>query len=161
MQDPALVAPPDAAPAPALATLEVVTRPPGARVVVDGAPAGTSPVVLRDRRPGRLALVVQKDGHAPLTRTVELAAGQHRTVELFLERKGGGAATPRGGYLTARTQPYSVVYLGGRRLGETPFAAVPLPAGRHVLVFKHPGRAPVTRTVTIRAGETTKLAFDL
>ncbi|MCL4227870.1 MAG: protein kinase [Myxococcales bacterium] len=157
---PALVASPDAAPAPALATLEVVTRPPGARVVVDGAPAGTSPVVLRDRRPGKVALVVQKDGHAPLARAVDLAAGQHRTVELVLEKKGGAAA-PRGGFLTARTQPYSVVYLGGRRLGETPFAAVPLPAGRHVLVFKHPGRPPVTRTVTIRAGETTKLAFEL
>lgn len=158
--DPALVAPPDAAPAPALATLEVVTRPPGARVVVDGAPAGTSPVVLRDRRPGKVALVVQKDGHAPLARAVDLAAGQHRTVELVLEKKGGATA-PRGGFLTARTQPYSVVFLGGRRLGETPFAAVPLPAGRHVLVFKHPGRPPVTRTVTIRAGETTKLAFEL
>lgn len=104
--------------------------------------------------------MVQKDGHAPLARAVDLAAGQHRTVELVLEKKGGATA-PRGGFLTARTQPYSVVFLGGRRLGETPFAAVPLPAGRHVLVFKHPGRPPVTRTVTIRAGETTKLAFEL
>ena len=36
--------------------------------------------------------------------------------------------------------------LRGRKLGETPFAGVELPVGRHVLTFKNPGKRPVTRT---------------
>jgi hypothetical protein len=36
-----------------------------------------------------------------------------------------------------------------------------VPAGRHTLVFKHPGRKPYRRKVTIRPGKTTRLGFDL
>ena len=149
--------------APLRATLEVITRPPGARVIVDREPPRTSPVILRDRPPGSTTITVTKDGYATAMRTVVLEPGQHRSLEIVLEKKSGGhgAAPPRTGFLTARTQPYSVVYLGSRKLGETPFAAIELPAGRHVLTFKHPGRRPVTRTVTIEPGKTVKLNFAL
>ena len=152
---------PDAAvsPVPALTTLEIVTRPAGARAVVDREPARTTPAILRDRPPGKATIVVTRDGYATVTRTIELAAGEHRTIELVLDKKSGG--NPRVGYLTARTQPYAVVYLGSRKLGETPFAGVELPVGRHVLTFKNPGKRPVTRTVTVRAGQTIKLNFPL
>ncbi len=149
----------DAPTPPSAATLEIVTRPAGARAVVDRDPPRTTPVTLRDRSPGAATIVVTKDGYAPATRTVTLAAGQLRTVEIVLERRSGRGS--RTGYLTARTQPYSVVFLGSRRLGETPFAAVELPVGRHILTFKHPGRRPVTRTITVRSGTTVKLNFAL
>jgi len=54
-----------------------------------------------------------------------------------------------------------VVYLGSRRLGETPFAGVELPVGKHVLTFKHPDKRSVTRTITVQAGKTVKLNFPL
>ena len=146
-------------PAPATATLEVITRPARARVQVGGGPRRTSPVAIRELAPDRYTVTVEKPGYQPLARTIDLGAGEHRTLELTLEKASRPAA--RIGYLTARTEPYSVVYLGARRLGETPFAAVALPAGTHTLTFKHPGRRPVTRRVTIRAGETAKLNFKL
>ena len=65
------------------------------------------------------------------------------------------------GFLTVRTNPYSIVTLGNRQLGETPFAGVPLPAGTHVLTFTNPERGSVKRTVLIRPGQTTKLQFQL
>jgi serine/threonine-protein kinase len=37
------------------------------------------------------------------------------------------------GWLTLDTEPWASVYLDGRRLGVTPLARVPLPAGRHKL----------------------------
>jgi hypothetical protein len=163
--DPSADAAPDAGaltvPPPATATLEILARPDGARVAVDGARPRASPVVLRDLPPGKVAIVVTKDKYATATRTVELAAGEHRTLEIVLEKKSGGSAGARVGYLTARTQPYSVVFLGSRKLGETPFAGVELPVGRHVLTFKNPGKRPVTRTVTVKPGETIKLNFAL
>ncbi|MBZ0231188.1 MAG: PEGA domain-containing protein, partial [Deltaproteobacteria bacterium] len=137
-------------------------RPAGARASIDGARPRATPLVLRDHPAGKVTIVVTRDRYAPATRTLDLAAGEHRTLEIVLEKKSsGGSGGARVGYLTARTQPYSVVYLGGRKLGETPFAGVELPVGRHVLTFKHPGKRPVTRTVTVKAGETVKLNFDL
>ena len=151
-----------APPPPATATLEILARPAGARASIDGARPRATPLVLRDHPAGKVTIVVTRDRYAPATRTLDLAAGEHRTLEIVLEKKSsGGSGGARVGYLTARTQPYSVVYLGGRKLGETPFAGVELPVGRHVLTFKHPGKRPVTRTVTVKAGETVKLNFDL
>jgi serine/threonine protein kinase len=152
-----------ATPPPATATLEILARPPGAKASVDGARPRSTPLVLRDHPAGKVTIVVTRDRFAPATRTIDLAAGEHRTLEIVLEKKsgGGGGGGARVGYLTARTQPYSVVYLGGRKLGETPFAGVELPVGRHVLTFKNPGKRPVTRTVTVKAGETIKLNFSL
>ena len=60
-----------------------------------------------------------------------------------------------------RTNPYSVVTLGKRRLGETPFAGIEVPAGTHVLTFTNPERGAVKRTVLVRAGQTVKLSFQL
>ncbi|HUQ08088.1 MAG TPA: protein kinase [Kofleriaceae bacterium] len=162
--DAGVPAPDAGAPIPApTATLEIVARPPGAKASVDGARPRSTPLVLRDHPPGKVTIVVTRDKYAPTTRIVDLAAGEHRTLEIVLEKKSGsgGSSGARGGYLTARTQPYSVVYLGSRKLGETPFAGVELPVGRHVLTFKNPGMRPVTRTVTVKAGETIKLNFNL
>jgi hypothetical protein len=78
---------------------------------------------------------------------------------------GSSAQPPTGaqwGRLTVRTTPYSAVYLGTRKLGETPFAELEIPVGTHTLLFKHPEHATVRRTVVIEAGKTTKLPpFDL
>ena len=60
-----------------------------------------------------------------------------------------------------RTNPYSVVTLGSRRLGETPFSAVEIPAGTHTLTFTNPERGTTRRTVLVRPGETVKLSFQL
>ena len=141
------------------ATLEVVTRPPGATIKLPGQPARTSPTVMTGLPVGRVTFAVSKDGHASVERTVTLAAGEHRTLELVLAHQ----AEPRRkvGYLTVRTDPYSVVTLRGRTLGETPFAGIELPAGSHLLVFKHPKHKPTTRRVTITAGRTVKLNFKL
>jgi len=159
--------------APAFAVLEVITRPPEANVYLDsdGEPQ-PSPAVFEELEPGLHDLRVVLEGYQPLDRSIGLAAGEHRTLELAL------LATPRppdpkrvvhhnkppvqrNGSLTARTNPYSVVYLGSRKLGVTPFANVSLPAGKHTLVFKHPGRKPFKKKVHIRPGKTTKLGFDL
>ena len=142
------------------ATLEVVTRPAGARIQLADQPARVSPTVMTGVPVGRVTFTVGKDGYATLQRTITLAAGEHRTLELVLVHQAGPA--PRQvGYLTVRTEPYSLVYLGQRLLGETPFAGVELPVGAHTLVFKHPRHKHVSRRVTIIAGKTAKLNIRL
>ena len=157
----------DATAAPASsATLEIITRPAGATVQL-GADHHATPATLA-LPSGRVTFTVAKDGYAPIERSVTLAAGEHRSVELELEleRRSGGRRSSAPsiasvGYLTVRTTPYSVVTVGGRALGETPFAGVALPTGTHVLTFTNPDRHAVKRTVTIRTGKTVKLSFTL
>ncbi|MBK7072166.1 MAG: protein kinase [Myxococcales bacterium] len=157
----------DATAAPATATLDLITRPAGAKVRVAGGASVTTPATLA-LPPGTVTLGISRDGYAAIERTLELAPGEHRSLELVLDKKsggGGGGSAPRPpadvGYLTVRTNPYSIVTLGKKRLGETPFAGVEVPAGTHVLTFTNPDRGTVKRTVLVRPGQTVKLSFQL
>jgi serine/threonine-protein kinase len=66
------------------------------------------------------------------------------------------------GSLTINTQPWSEVWVDGKKLGLTPLAYKELPAGRHKLVLKNP-RLQLKKTVWIRIqpGKTTEMEVDL
>jgi serine/threonine-protein kinase len=167
------VATADAAPAevePMTAELYVVTEPAEAAVSLGpGRPTGTSPARFTDLPPGTVHVRVVLDGYEPVERDVPLAPGERRTLELPMAKIPPPVAPPSArppprathGLLTVRTTPYSEVWLGSRRLGVTPAAGIKLPPGTHTLTFKHPGRKPHRRTVTIRSNHTTKLNFPL
>jgi serine/threonine-protein kinase len=60
------------------------------------------------------------------------------------------------GKLTLQTVPWSEIYLGSRKLGDSPLVEVPLPAGRHLLrLVNSEKNLEATITVEIRAGQTT------
>jgi hypothetical protein len=58
------------------------------------------------------------------------------------------------------TTPWSEVFEGGRRLGETPMQ-IELPAGRHALTLRAEGRPAHEETVEIREGEVTRVRVIL
>jgi serine/threonine-protein kinase len=66
------------------------------------------------------------------------------------------------GSLTINTQPWSEVWVDGKKLGLTPLAYKELPAGRHKLVLKNP-RLKLKKTIWIRIqpGKTTEMEVDL
>jgi len=158
----------DAATAPAaLASLDVITSPPGASVRLAGRSATPrrSPASFLELEPGAVTVEVALKGHEPVVRELALAAGERRTIDLTLvevprpvarERRRG----PATGTLNVRTTPYAVVYDGAKTLGETPFVKQ-LPAGAYTLRFVHPDHEAVTRRVVIEPGATTKLNFGL
>jgi serine/threonine protein kinase len=160
---------------PQVAVLDITTRPAGAKVTLGDRRDPKSPAHFEKVVPDvEHTLKVTLKGYQPLARKVELAAGEHRSVELdlvptaatqrALERKRKAekrAALPRArGVLNVRTRPYSEVFLGDRRLGQTPFLTR-LEAGRYTLLFKHPGKPTQKRIITVKPGETTKLDFAL
>jgi len=66
------------------------------------------------------------------------------------------------GYLTLDTEPWATVYLGGRRLGTTPFMRVPLPAGHHQLTLDvQDSGQRLQRAVDIPTGGVKRLALRL
>jgi serine/threonine-protein kinase len=173
------------------ATLDVVTRPEGARVVLGDLDPLVSPAHFDKVPSGRYDVRVELKGHTTLARSVELAPGEHRSLELDLDPVAKPPEPPvapvardddskkkkdarekekaiekrvpppaKDGTVKIRTRPYSEVYLGSRRLGQTPLIKE-LKPGKYVLVFKHPGKPNVKKTVTIKSGESTKLDFAL
>jgi hypothetical protein len=152
------------APAP---TLDILSRPPGARVVVDGEQLRTlTPIHAETFASGMHKVVVDKKGYTPRELAVQLGDGEHRTLDV--ELRPGAKRVVRvvqqkvpQGFLTVRTVPWSKVFDGARLLGTTPMANVPLSEGTHTLTFVNPDLPPTKRTVTVRAGEEERVSLEL
>jgi eukaryotic-like serine/threonine-protein kinase len=161
--------PPIAAPLPPppSPTLDILSRPPGAHVTVDGeALRAATPIHAEAFAAGMHKVTVDKKGYQPRQLAVQLGAGEHRTldVELRPETRANHPAArtpPPRGYLTVRTLPWSKVFEGARLIGTTPLANVPLSPGPHTLTFVNPDRPPLSRTVELRAGQESRLSLEL
>jgi serine/threonine protein kinase len=151
-----------AAPAP---TLDILSRPPGARVVVDGEQLRTpTPIHAEQFASGLHKVVVDKKGYQPRELAVQLGDGEHRTLDVELRpapRHVVKVQKAPSGYLTVKTVPWSKVFEGGRLLGTTPMANVPLSEGTHTLTFVNPDLPPMKKTVQVRAGEEQRLSFEI
>jgi len=110
---------------------------------------------------GTYTIVAELDGFQPERREVELIRGAHLVQEIvFSKRVGSPRPTAQLGKLTVRTNPYSDVFHGTRKLGQTPFE-IELAAGTYMLLFRNPKHPTVSRTAKITAGKSTRLLFDL
>ena len=67
-------------------SLVIDSRPPGARVRVDGAEVGTTPVTVTSVAAGRHRLELQMPGYRPWSETLTVTAGRDRQVTATLER---------------------------------------------------------------------------
>jgi hypothetical protein len=141
------------------AILEVRTRPEGATVIVAGqrqvAPAQFT------LSAGRYAIDAEFDGWMPERRSVDLVPGIRLVQDIVFTRQLHRERRVRTGKLTVRTTPPCEVFLGKRRLTETPFTDMEFEPATYTLTFRHPKHAPVTKRVTITAGKTTRLSFAL
>jgi hypothetical protein len=152
--------------APKPPTLDILSRPGGARVTVDGeALRASTPIRAETFTAGKHTVLVDKRGFQPRKLTLVLGDAEHRTLDVELRPiKRGSAPVPPptpSGLLTVRTVPWSKVFEGARLLGTTPMANVPLAAGAHTLTFVNPDLPPVKRTVTMRPDEETRLSLEL
>ncbi len=143
-----------------LTYLEIRTNPSGGTVTVNGETrADPARFALA---PGHYKIAAELEGYVLEHREVDLDRGVDRVQDIaFRKRLAASSARPAAapGKLTVRTTPYSIVYNGTRKLGETPFAELELAAGTYTLTFKNPTHPVVTRKVTITSGKTTKLSF--
>ena len=97
----ATATPPAPAPQPrivAIGKLEVRTTPPGARVYVDDADRGTTPIVIDEVEAGRRELRIELGGHLGLSKFVTVVAGETLVVAEALTPDGNApvAKTPAG-----------------------------------------------------------------
>jgi serine/threonine-protein kinase len=146
------------------AALDVISRPAGARVTVDGKElAELTPVRGQTLQPGSHRVLVERRGYFTRELTVPLKASEYRTLDVVLRAGQARHSAPRvpSGYLTVRTVPWSKVFDGARLIGTTPLANVPLAEGSHALTFVNPELPPMHKTVVVRAGEEARLSLEL
>jgi hypothetical protein len=155
----AAVAIADAPPAPG-AYLVVNTVPKDATIKV-GDQTRTSPAQFA-LAAGTYEVIAQLDGYRPEKRTVVLERGEHRTYDIAFTKRIPPERPPptQPGRLSVRTTPYSDVYHGTRRLGQTPFE-IELPPGTYTLRFQNPAHPTTTRNIRIAPNRTAKLVFEL
>jgi serine/threonine-protein kinase len=69
-------------------SLEVDSRPRGARVTVDGRPVGQTPVRVPELSPGDHKVLIELAGHRPVSSTVKVVAGEQTRLAVRLEQGG-------------------------------------------------------------------------
>ncbi|MBN1769671.1 MAG: PEGA domain-containing protein [Deltaproteobacteria bacterium] len=148
-----------------LARLSVVTSPPGAAVTLDGTVLGTSP--FEGNVPaGEHAIGLSLEGHDAAQRSVTLAVGETRTVDVTLV---SGVATPIGPTgpgdsltrLAVEGDPAgAAVLVDGETVGVMPVAGAVVTPGEHLVRVELGDRAWEDR-VTTAEGITTRLTVSL
>jgi eukaryotic-like serine/threonine-protein kinase len=142
---------------------------PKASVSVDGSLAGVTPLTLKDLAPGEHELTLNAPGSVGLKQKIMVTDG--RLERSFTLEKTPApppedagvvvAVVPKptvahaSGKLNLRTTPWTTVYFGKKKLGDTPLVGVTLPAGPQVLRVEN-AEAGVKSSieVTIKAGQT-------
>ncbi len=148
-------------PEPRPTRLEIRSRPSGCRVKLDGKEApGRTP--LRDLRlePEREHVVaVLCKGHRKEVKRFTGGPGERITLSFAPPTR---KLPPKAGTLNVNTEPWSEIYLGGKKLGMTPVLGVKLPPGKYVLTAANNGlniRKKIK--ITIRPGKATELFVNL
>lgn len=134
--------------------LVVQSRPPGARVSVDGTERGVTPITVR-LPSGAHVLEVQIGKSEP--RVIPLTIQANVQTAQYIELQGVQAT----GILEVRSQPSGArVLIDGQPRGTTPATIRDLSAGDHSVVLELGGRK-VTQAVKIDAGATAQLVVPI
>ena len=142
-------------PAPATGSLQVVTDPAGATVLIDGQRVGITPLTVEALPAGVRGATLYRSGYDTVRTTVDVVAGADRTVRQTL--------TPRPGRLRVLVQPWGSVYVNGalRQRNTDVWFETTLPAGAHEVTAVHPALGRVTRQIDLPPGGEQSVVIDL
>jgi serine/threonine-protein kinase len=88
------------------------------------------------------------------------SSGTDRGTRLAAEA-GGANAEENSGLLQIVARPWADIAVDGAQVGTTPFRALKVTPGKHVVVFTHPDYKPFQRQVLVQSGKTSRIEVDL
>jgi len=147
---PAPAAPPPPPPPPTQLMISSQTK--GTRGSIDGGALSDVPVIA-DVAPGRHKVHVEADGYFPADAEAVAVDGRLVVAELNLKDKPA--------HLTVSAPAGAEIAVDGHPVGTAPLAAIPLPAGKHVVAVAQRGRTAWSRDVTLGRGERTTVTASL
>lgn len=135
--------------------LSVISTPVGAKLFVDDALKGVTPLTVESLEAGSHVLRAEKDGYEPLSRSIEINRAQKKVEEFQLVRNAGT--------LAVMTKPCGpTLFVDGAEMGVLSSKDndavgkldVELPVGDHTVAIRLKGYASVEKRVSILKGET-------
>jgi hypothetical protein len=133
----------------AVGGLQVVTEPPGAKVLIDGEARGVAPLTVSDLKPGEHAVVVQGTRET-VSRMVTVQEGTVALLVISMQ----SASVFASGWLAISGVPVQIKE-NGTLLGTTETPRILVPAGAHELELTNAAlEYRVMRTVQVEAGQT-------
>jgi hypothetical protein len=150
--------------------LVIRSAPSGALVTIDGRRQGETPVTLRDLPLGSHSVQIARRGYVPETRKVTLTSrAPAQTVSVSLKAGAAQAASASApaasattGSIYADTRPRAArVVIDGKPYGMTPVLVPQLSPGTHTVRLEMDGYAPSSTSVTVRAGEQSRVSVSL
>ena len=128
-------------------SLNVITQPAGARVLVDDVKAGQTPLRLDSVSPGRHTVTTILAG-VSTKRTVKVEAGKTAVVDI------AGESTERTGWVTIKSPVRLDVSEAGRKLGTSDQRRIQVAPGSHSLTLSNRSVAySSSHTVQVAAGQ--------
>ena len=146
------------------ARLTVVTEPDKAKVFLDGNFQGMSPVTADSVASGAHEIRVELSGHAPITRTVQLANGGDSTETFKMESVLGRievVTTPPGAKISVDGKAVGTTRPQGDSAVSQILLVENVSAGEHAVLAHLDGYYDQSLKVTVRAKETKQLPFTL
>ena len=146
------------------ARLTVVTEPDKAKVYVDGNFQGLSPATAESVAAGAHEIRVELSGHAPVTRTVQVANGGDMTETFKLESVLGRievVTTPPGAKISVDGKAVGTTYPQGDSGVSQVLLVENVSAGEHAVLAHLDGYFDQSLKITVRAKETKQLPFTL
>ena len=123
--------------------LSVLSRPRGAFVILDGKPAGQTPLALEEVESGIHTIQIKKKGYASVFRRLDTSNGSKGEIEARLPKSGVSLAVLTG-------NPESRLSVQGMKLGPAAsYKFGPVERGRYHLVVSAPGMKTIDQTVEV------------
>lgn len=152
---------PEPVEAPKKGSIQVTTEPARLKVVVDGVPRGSSPIVIDDLEPGTHRVQVI-GATKTVDRDVDVAAGESASVVVTATTTTAPPAGPAAGWLTVSSPVTLQVVEGKDIIGTSASPKIMLPTGRHELSLTNESIGfSERRVVQLRAGSTATIRVDL
>ena len=133
--------------------LDIQSRPAEASIFLDGKEVGKTPRIIRDVEAGEHEIVLQSKGYIPMKKRVRLGVKKLRKLVRIKLRRAGEirvTSTPNG----------AVVFIDGKKSGQTPLDLSIAPGRRHIKV-ELSGHSAVTQKVRVEAGKKAEVAVRL
>jgi len=151
--------PTEAALASKAGTMQVITEPAGAEVLVDGMSQGPAPVKVVGLASGVHLAEAREEGYQDAEARAEVKAGEVVTVKLTLKEK---VIAPRTGSIRVESAVKGArVFVDGKEVGSAPRTVQGVLAGPHMVKVTARGYDEAFETVVVKAGEESVLKAKL
>jgi predicted Ser/Thr protein kinase len=131
--------------------VNIITNPPGLEILIDGQPAGRSPVQ-KTVSVGRHSFTLRLPGMEPYTSSFDIKYnGYMMTKKVDV---GGNIQAPTGVVEVHTNPPGATLQADGKAMGGTTPTSIRLTAGRHTLTISLAGYQPIQKDVDVPADGT-------